>query len=145
MRVKLLLLEVTTKTLALGNGAVFVLEKNGLQTYDLLAKSRYLRRKVVVLTAEDLYLGLEVRKPLLLTLATFKCGDPENVSFDEREIQGWCSLPVALQEIPPLLLICHLLTIFMVLFFLDVLLLFILGVHIHIHRHACIVLRLFSR
>lgn len=69
----------SSHTLRLRNRTILVRQQQSLQIDNLLAQLRDLCAERVVLAAEDLHLGLEVGKPLLLSLTTFQCGDPDHL------------------------------------------------------------------
>ena len=51
-------------------------QKQGFEVNNLFAKLRDGSRKSIILRAEDLDFGLQISKPLLLTLATLESSDP---------------------------------------------------------------------
>jgi hypothetical protein len=53
-----------------------VCQKQGFEVDNLFAKLRDGSRKSIILRAKDLNLGLQISKPLLLTLATLESSDP---------------------------------------------------------------------
>lgn len=65
------------QTLLLGDGTVLVGEQKRLEIDNLLAELRNLRCEGIILTAKHFHLGLQVGKPLLLTLTTFQGGDTD--------------------------------------------------------------------
>lgn len=66
---------IAMKTLSLRDRAVLVGEQEGLEVNDLLTKLSHGSREGIVLCTEQLDLGLQVGKPLLLSLAALKGGD----------------------------------------------------------------------
>ena len=64
------------KTLGLCDWTLLVCQKQGFEVNNLFAKLRDGSRKSIILRAEDLDFGLQISKPLLLTLATLESSDP---------------------------------------------------------------------
>jgi hypothetical protein len=84
-----------------------VCQKQGFEVDDLFAKLRDGSRQSIILCAKDLNFGLQISKPLLLTLATFESSDA-TIMLD----MGLCNehesnIPVSFKKVFPLLLVCH--------------------------------------
>jgi len=77
---------VAVKTLGLRDRAVLVSKQQGLEVDDLLTKLGDGSRESIVLCAEQLDLGLQVGKPLLLSLTALEGSDTIAVSIDENTI-----------------------------------------------------------
>lgn len=67
------------KTLLLGDRAVLVCEQESLEIHDFFSELRNLACQSIVFTTEHFDFGLEVGKPLLLTLTTFQSGNTRQV------------------------------------------------------------------
>lgn len=70
------------QALGLGDWTVFVREKQRLQVDNLLTQLGDSGREGVILGAEQLHLGLEVGKPLLLPLTALERGDTAELACD---------------------------------------------------------------
>lgn len=103
-----LLHECSVKTLLLSHRTILVGQKKRLEIYHLFPQLGDLRCQGVVFAAEQLDLGLEVCKPLLLALSTFQSRNPDGmVSWFPVRICG-ANLPVPFKEILALLFVGHL-------------------------------------
>ena len=67
----------TMQTLSLGDRTVLVGKEQGLEVDNLLTELSDSCRQSVVLCTEELNLGLQIGKPLLLALSALECGDPD--------------------------------------------------------------------
>jgi hypothetical protein len=64
------------QTLCMRHGAFFMSKQKGLEVDYLLAKLRHSGGKGIVLSAEQLNLGLQIGKPLLLALTALERSNP---------------------------------------------------------------------
>lgn len=66
-----------TKTLSLRHRTIFVSKQKGLEIHNFFPQLSDSSRQSIIFGCEELNLGLEICKPLLLTLTTFEGSDTE--------------------------------------------------------------------